>query len=507
MTANARFLPRPDGPAGGEAPPLPRSGLRSRQAPPQSRGDTRTVYALLAALLLAVGVLGLVGGSVARFLFVIGSIAIAHRAYRVGGLPLHVEVVIVLFVFGPFLRRVIDLQAGYDPSATMLIGPLLALAVAFPGLQTLVSAHNRSMTAFIPYVIMAGCVVYGWAISAFEGNLLASSIVAVKYLIPLCYCMCLMLRPDQRDAVLEAAARAFLIVGPIIGLYGVLQHLSPMAWDQFWMVESKIPSIGMPFAGEVRVFSTMNSPASFAAYATCGLLLFSFTSRSLIPPVLVPAVAILPLCLAILLTSVRTAWIGAAVCLLFCLLFNKTRSRAILLIVCLAFGVAFAVLFTAFGDVIMARFATLDTNVAGDGSGGERMRDYFHVFGGDSRYIFGAGLSPLVGDAKMAALDGQLLMSAVQMGTTIGVLHVLCIIWAGAQALIGIKDEQSALRLIAAALIFSNLFILPLTAVATGEIGFLFWTMVGVMTVPRQAMLPVQRGPAYRARYGSVRQN
>ena len=75
--------------------------------------------------------MGQVGIGAARMVFIAGSVAMAYHGYRRGGLPLHVEVVIVLFVVGPLLRRIIDLHTGYDASGMMLIGPLLAMVVVF----------------------------------------------------------------------------------------------------------------------------------------------------------------------------------------------------------------------------------------------------------------------------------------------------------------------------------------------------------------------------------------
>lgn len=471
-------------------PPQEREpGSSARHGLSKAASSTLMLYGLLTGFLLLVAAMGMVGLSAARTVFIVGGAGLAYHAYKTGGLAAHVEVVIVMFVLGPFLRRLIDLHAGFDASGTMLVGPLVAIAVVLPELRSLLDP-NRSAKMLIPYMLMTACLVYGWAISAFQNNVIDSTIVGIKYMIPMLYAVCLISRPDESDAVLQAAARAFLVLGPIIGLYGVLQHLSPQAWDQYWMVEAKMPSIGQPFPGQVRVFSTMNSPVSFAAYATCGLLLFSFMPRSFIPPILVPVVAILPLCLAILLTSVRTAWISAGVSILFCLLFNRTRGRATFLIICLGLGITFALLFTSFADVISDRFASLDTNVDGDGSGHERMGDYLHVFSEDSRYIFGTGMAPVVGDQNMAALDGQILSSAVQMGTTFGMLYILGVVWAGVQAVLRIGRNEEPIRLVAAALIIGNLVILPLTSIAVGEIGFLYWIMVGVLSSRRITSAP-----------------
>jgi hypothetical protein len=278
--------------------------------------------------------------------------------------------------------------------------------------------------------------------------------------------------------VLRAAARAFLIASPVIGLYGIAQNLAPPAWDTYWMVSSKMLSIGSPEAGQLRVFSTMNSPASFAFYAVCGLLLFSFT-RSVIPPVLVAVGALLPLAMALLLSGVRTAWISAAVAVAFCFLFKPTRARAGILAVCLALGVAFTLLYTSFGD-------TFGGGVAQDGSGQDRLHDYLYVFNDSSRYVFGIGLSG-DSDPQMAALDGQLLLSVVQMGLAVGMLHMLSLLWAGAQALLSLRHDQAVLRIVAGAVVLGDLSVFLLLGFSVGEIGFLFWMLVGVLT-PHQGI-------------------
>ena len=451
---------------------------------PGTARTTLLLYGMIAALFVAVALCGQLGIGAGRPLFIAGGLALGFFAYRLGGLPLHAEVVITLFVFAPLLRRLIDLHVGYDPSGIMLSAPLAAIVVVLPELRLLLSGRGRISRMMPPYVIGLICVVYAWSMSAFGGNILLSTIVAAKLVAPIAYCLCLLVRPDQSGPVLTAAVRCFLIVSPFIGLYGIIQYLDPQPWDVYWMAASKMESIGKPLPGLVRVFSTMNSPVSFAAYATFALLLFSFSPRTYIPFVFVPFVCILPLCLAILLTGVRTAWISAAVSLAVCVAFRRTRGRAILMIGCLALGVAAAVTLTSFGDTVSTRLATLSGNVSTDGSGAERISDYDHVFREDNRYIFGVGLAPLDVDSKMMALDGQLLSSAVQMGTTGGVIFVLMIIWAAGQALMTLRRNDGPLRLVAAALIIGNLAILPLTAVAIGEIGFLFWFLIGVMSAP-----------------------
>ena len=438
-------------------------------------------YAPLLMLLLLTGIMGQYGLSIARLLFVAGCLGVAISAYQRGGFALHVQTVIPLFVFAPLLRRIVDLHVGYDASGSMLVGPLLALTAVFPALKRLLSPSRTPRSVFVPFGIAALCLTYGWMITAFGGDFVASTITAMKYAIPMLYCMCLILVPQQSAGVLGAAARVFLVISPIMGLYGIFQHLDPQPWDRYWMISSKIDSIGLPEPGKVRVFGTMNSPVSFAAYATCGLLLFTFVRSKFVPLVLVPFVAILPLSVALLLSGVRTAWISAIISILVCLYFDKTRKLAVILLLCLVGGAVFALLFTSFGDVIASRLTSLNSKVSDDGSGAARLDDYFHVFGGDDGYLLGVGLGGRT-DSKMNALDGLLLSSAVQMGTIFGILHTMAVLWAGIKAACCVRRNDNVMRLVTCGLIIGSMAVFLLTNISVGEIGFLYWMMVGALT-------------------------
>ena len=97
--------------------------------------QTLLVYATLLGLLLIVFAAGMKGVALARPLFIAGCLGVAWQAWRIRP-GLHAEVVVILFVFAAFLRRVVDSHAGFNASGIMLVGPLLALSVALPALRT-----------------------------------------------------------------------------------------------------------------------------------------------------------------------------------------------------------------------------------------------------------------------------------------------------------------------------------------------------------------------------------
>ena len=97
------------------------------------------------------------------------------------------------------------------------------------------------------------------------------------------------------------------------------------------MIYSQMKSIGSPEPQQVRVFSTMNSPVSFAMFATCGLLLFGFCRAWLAARPARHAA----LHRAAAHRRAHPAWIAGAIGLFYCLFFSVTRSRAVLLTVTL----------------------------------------------------------------------------------------------------------------------------------------------------------------------------
>ncbi len=170
--------------------PLVRSGPKSGNSLFKSGRNTFVTYVLLGILFAITAICGQLGISAGRLLFIGGGLAIGVYAYRTGGLPLHAEVVIAMFAFSPLLRRLIDLHVGYEPSGTMLSAPLAALVCALPELRLLLSAPARVTRMLMPYGIALLCILYGWSVSAFTGNMLISSIVAAKLLLSRWYTVC-----------------------------------------------------------------------------------------------------------------------------------------------------------------------------------------------------------------------------------------------------------------------------------------------------------------------------
>ncbi len=458
--------------------PLPELAARRYAAPvrPGSRWMAwLSQYGLLAGFMLVTAVLS--GSSLARPFFIAGCAGLGYVAWR-RGVGAHLELMIVLFVAAPLLRRVTDYHVGYDPSGIMLVGPLLALLVPCAELYRLFAAPRPRPTVALPILLYGVCIVYAWALSSLQGGLFASTATAIKFIAPLLYGLWLVMRGEPREA-LAGATRAFSVILPLIGVYGVLQWLNPQEWDRYWMLMGPMDSIGLPLPRQVRVFGPLNSPASYAMFITCGLLLVMNARRGVLT-LLVST----PALIGLLLSQFRTAWIGLVIGLTFFMFLPATRRRSTLFVVFMLVAVVITVTATPFGEVVVNRLSTLQGAPTQDGSGSARLEQGQYLFAHLSDFLLGYGLAPQSGDYRIQqafAADGAIIISIVDMGLIVGIISLLMLCWAGIAAIKRSRPVREPLIVAAGAIVAGQLIDIPLTGVTTGEIGFLTWTFIAVL--------------------------
>jgi hypothetical protein len=443
-------------------------------------------YILLAVFLGAVMMLGTAGFGPVRYLFLIGCVVIGVIAWR-DSPGRHLEVVIILLAFTPFVRRIVDVRAGFDALSVMISGPMITMLVPCVELQTLIKRPNM-MKDQGPFLLAASCYLYGALISVFNGDFLPMIMQMMKWTPPLVYSMWMLIQcrnPDNR--IMEHASRAFLIVTPVMGIYGVEQYLDPAPWDRLWMIYSEMNSIGQPEPFGVRVFSTMNSPGSFATFACAGLLVFSFTKRGWQAAAIGVTVA-----LALMLSQYRTAWISTGIGLAYCWLYPITRKRATAIAVTAAIVAVLGM--TAggpIGDVISQRFDTFSSG-AQDGSAIERMSEYRDLYNIIDQYVVGKGFRMLQGDnsSGLVALDGTIITVYLVQGIFVGSILLFALCWAALRAINRIGFSNDPMHIVTGAVVLGQILSLPLAGITSGETGFLFWVFTAIATASRPQRLP-----------------
>lgn len=427
----------------------------------------------LAALLAATFAFGMVGQSIARPLFIAGCVLVSWDLKRFGAAS-HMAGCLTLFCLAPFLRRVVDVYAGYEPSGLMISGPLLAILVPAPWLLGSI-ARGRLDPALRPFLLAGACTLYGMLLTVLNGQIQQALSNGLKWFAPLIYGMWLVDETRRDPLLIDRTVFMAMLLMPLLGVYGFVQYVDPPIWDRYWMTYTSIASIGQPEPFMVRVFSTMNAPAGYATFAAAGLLLFGFGKArwSLF-------LAAAPTLLGLLLTMYRTAWIALAVGILLGLFHSRTWQRAAMLLVVLPVLGAGVVAFTPAGEVLEQRLQTLGS-IGDDGSGQERLAEYAELLNSDGGTLIGHGFeSADVLQAGTLPLDGMLVVAWHTMGLPIGIFCVAAVCWAAANGVRGAWRSGTVSGLAVAAILVGAIVQIPLAVVSTSELGFLFWSMAGI---------------------------
>ncbi|WP_210267763.1 O-antigen ligase family protein [Bradyrhizobium aeschynomenes] len=448
----------------------------------ESRIDARPLAALAmdcwptALLLLAAALAGPVLGGLVRPAFILGCAAAGWFAWRRSAAA-HVQSAIIMFAFAPFVRRLVDASAGFDSSGIMLSGPLLFILMPIPSL--ILSPADRTGPSnpwLVPPFIILACILYGGALSMFQNDWFNAANGGMKWAAPVLYAIALQQQARSDTVLIDAITRVFMLVLPLTGLYGIWQYVDPQNWDRFWMVNASITSAGYPLPYMVRVFSTMNGPASYATFTATGLLLVGF-----LRPGWLAMIAMAPAALGLLLSLYRTSWITLAVGVLFCLFFPATRTRSLSLTIGLLAAVVVTVLFTPFADVITSRFESLGS-VSQDSSGSERLDEFVMLWNAPNSMVLGSGFTITdVGVAGAMPIDGQIIASWVTMGIPVGLICLTAYIWVGLGATGAAWRMPTREGVVLGALAISALLIqMPLTSISSGEVSALFWMLVAM---------------------------
>ena len=201
---------------------------------------------LPAVLLIAVtAIAGQLLGAMGRPLFLLGSLVAGWYAYsRSPGA--HLQAALALFSFAPFLRRLVDSSAGFDPSGVMIAGPFLALLAPLPELRQLTLPGRPPGHGLAPFLVFGFCVLYALTLTIAEGAWAAAANGALKWGAPLLYALALYQRAPDAYRLVRDAAAALAVIMPVTGIYGIYQYVDPPLWDRYWLIQAAITSPANP---------------------------------------------------------------------------------------------------------------------------------------------------------------------------------------------------------------------------------------------------------------------
>ena len=480
---------------------MERAALSAEATPLRSRwsaaigNDDLAAWAAVAALALyvTIAVAG-GGGRTLTVTYPLGCVVVALFAYARSPAT-YVGFVFWSWLLTPFLRRVFDLRFGYHPASLLLVGPVLATAVA--GFTLLRRAQNLRGTTYIPFLLALFALLYAYTVGLIEHPAVAATYDLLNWGGPLLFGLHIALEwrrfPRWRSVLTNVALWGMVVTSA----YGLYQFIDPPAWDRVWVYNAEMYSVGLPVPFLIRVFSTMNAPASFAAFLIFAVLIG------------LPAPQrwkFLPLALGLtmlLLTKTRSAWAAFLVGAIVLQLRQPLRALpkqwiALGVVLLLA---APAITHPRVLKAVAGRAASL-SRLEEDRSYRERKQITRFAVQQLQRNPAGEGLGQIGSAGKLTAngwkgavttLDSGTLEVFSVMGWMGGALFTLAMIG----LLVPIVRERRARRDVvtngAAAAVIALLAASFFGNVFNGVSGVMFWSAVGLATAGRTYALALEQ--------------
>jgi hypothetical protein len=397
-----------------------------------------------------------------------------------------------VWLLTPAVRRMVDLQLGWSSISPIMLAPYLVSAVGVVAL--LRNLGELANTHLIALALAVAGVAYAYVIGIGSVGFTAATFGVLTWIVPVLFGFHLA-ATWRRYALWRDTLRTTFAYGLIVlGAYGLLQFALLPPWDAYWMTHAGMSSIGQPRPFEVRVFSTLNAPGVFAAFAMAALLIGSAGRGSVKTMVAQPVVW-----LSFLLAQVRSAWLGygLGLCLILSRLPLNRGARLVLLGGVLVVAVLPLLQVDAVQQVVATRFSSFAAGAA-DHSLQERMQLYARFFNVAVGNIPGGGIgstnlaTKLSNNGALGALGTidsgilELLYVFGWPGTLLfggGIILTLIAAmgsWYHATDRLALAALSVSLALLAQMVFFNTL---------VGAVGMIFWTMTGMV-------LASQRRPA-----------
>lgn len=272
-----------------------------------------------------------------------------------------------VWLLSPFVRRVVDEASGYHENSFVMLAPPLCALVAVLRLWRVRAQVHRDVAVLLGIAVTA--IAYAGAVGTLRAGAPAAALASVNLLAPLALGAFVALGPLSRADLKVSLARVAAGGCALLGAYGILQYLVLPSWDEAWMRDSDLSSIGRPRPLEVRVFSTLNTAGPFAQVLTVLTVLLAGSRRIRGP---VRAVLVTVALVAIGLSLVRAAWLALLLDVALLVLARRLPLKNVV-VTALALGAVLSIGSGTFGAAISERATSTAEAGAGDYSLGERL--------------------------------------------------------------------------------------------------------------------------------------
>jgi hypothetical protein len=410
-----------------------------------------------------------------RYAFPVTAVAVGAFLYLRASVR-YVSFTLWLYFLSPFIRRVSESRSSWMTQSPILLAPLLVTLLTGPVLLRRInrSWFSKDTWPFEFALIGIGLgALCGLLISKDKKDVLAA---CINWVAPICFGHYMTCYPLDRAVLKRVVIRTFVTGILVMGVYGIYQFIKAPAWDCDWLDfmtngDMAVSVMGRPEPFGIRVWSTMNSPGPFSTAATAALLLVFVDKRLIRVP------AALSGFVALLLSLVRSGWLGWGVGLLSILASCKKYISRVLL----TLGAGLLLLLPAlqykpFADAVETRLQTLQT-IGSDESANARASEYESLEDEMVRSPFGLGLTNK-DRLKGYVLDSTLLRLPLQLGW-LGCLFYVAGLGLLVRGMFPLRRELD-FGVIARAIAISALVRAPFGQILVNFDGLILWMFCGL---------------------------
>ncbi|MEJ0037831.1 MAG: hypothetical protein WDO68_17450 [Gammaproteobacteria bacterium] len=394
--------------------------------------------------------------------------------------PWYAAQCLLLFCFAPLVRRLVDEQAGFDASNPVLLTPYLCCVLTVPGV---LSAWWEKPSRYLaPVLALLLCIAYGTTLAMIEGRLFASILDAVKWSIGPLFAAYVFSQRERYPETRRVVETCVIWAGVAAGVYGIAQFIRPASWDVQWVqgvAQLGMTSLGNPDPFSLRVFSTMNSPGSFAMLVSAGIVL-ALKQRI---PLAAPSIAVMAAGLA--LSQYRTVWAATLLAILMVLV-SRPRNVSfakVLTLLGLAALLGAGAAIPQISESVSHRAASV-TDLRSDESFNSRLDQYRALVSSDENLIVGEGLaisgaSRRLDQQQRIVIDSGVIEIARAFGVLAGTAFLLAMALLVAP-LFGRAARSHEDVWFDRAIVVATFVQLPMGSVHIGELGFFAWLFLGL---------------------------
>jgi len=442
---------------------------------------TRSFYSFFQPAIAWIAIIGFAGFStlcafaglskVLNLIFPIGAVAVGLLLYFRAPL-LYIGFTWWLWFLSPLIRRYIDYRSIYtEPSLIILTPFLVTLITLITVFQNIPKAKQQES---LPFILTLLGVLYGYLVGALLASPVSATTKVLEWLAPVTFSFHLFVNWREYPSYRQTTQRIFLWCVLITGAYGIYQFMVAPEWDTTWMLnlEERAVTFGLPEPFGIRVWSTMHGPLVFASVMAAGLILLTTNTGSL------SFLAIMLGFLTLLLSMVRTAWLGWLFGMFDLLVFLKPKfqMRLILFVVILALCLIPLINLEPFSDVINARIQTL-TDLSNDTSASDRQGAYASQIGTALTNVLGDGIG---GRFANQVFDSAILESFFTLGLFGGAFYLGGMASLLSRLIGNFRTSTDVFLNAARAITISIVVQMPLGSVIRGLPGVVLWGFLGI---------------------------